>query len=69
MISVQLVDPKMLPARIPGIAIHRPGDIVFLLREGLTPHQIAHWIGHLGSCMTREAADAAVDRSQAAPQS
>jgi hypothetical protein len=68
MISVLFVDPTKLPARIPGIALHRPGNIVFLLREGLTPGQVAHWITHLGTRMTREAVDATVDRGKTTPK-
>lgn len=68
MIRVQLIDPEALPPRIPGIAVHRPGDILFLMKRGLTEEQLAHWIGVLGGPMTREAVDATVHRDAPAAE-
>ncbi len=68
MIRVQLVDPDALPPRIPGVAIHRAGDITFLMDRTLDSEQLASWMCTLGAQMTREAVDATVARSQAAAQ-
>jgi hypothetical protein len=65
-IKIKVVDPNQLPGRVPAIALHRPGNITFAVRRGLTAEEAAYWITKLGSHVDREAADAAVARCQAA---
>jgi hypothetical protein len=66
MIKVRFVDPEQLPGRVPAVAVHRPGNITFAVRRGLTDEEISYWMSRLGCHMDREAADAAVARCQAA---
>jgi hypothetical protein len=66
MIRIKMVDPEQLPGRVPAIALHRPGNITFAVRRGLTAEETAHWITKLGCHMDLEAADAAVARCKAA---
>lgn len=48
MINVRLIKPKDLPPRIAGIAVLDAEDVEFMLRDDLTPCQIAEWVGRLG---------------------
>ena len=68
MIRVELVEPDALPPRIPAVAVHRAGDITFVMKRTLTSEQLVEWIGRLGAHMTREAVDATVARSTPAPE-
>lgn len=68
MIQVQLVDPESLPNRIPGIAVHRPSDVIFAIKRGLTPEEMAKTIDDLGVSIDRGTIDASIARSQAASE-
>lgn len=64
MIRVELVEPDQLPHNLAGIAIHRRGAVIFLMRRDLTAPQTAGWINRLGADITREAIDATLDRGK-----
>lgn len=68
MIQVKLVDPDSLPGGIPGFAHQLPGDVLFAMSNDLTAEELVHHINRLGIEITREAIDAAVDRSSAAAE-
>jgi hypothetical protein len=67
-IRVTLVEPEEIPHSIDAIAIHHPGDVIFIMRRTLTAAQVAEQIARLGARMSREAVDATVHRSPATTQ-
>jgi hypothetical protein len=56
-IRIKQVESEQLPSSLEGIAIHRPGDIMFVVRRGLTGQQLADTITELGAGMTWRPAD------------
>jgi hypothetical protein len=67
-IRVLLVKPSELPPTINACAVHRPGDIAFLIRRGASGKAVAEVIGRLGATMTREAVDATLHGASEATQ-
>ena len=52
MISVLLVAPRDVPARLNGYAIQRDNDVTFVMRDDLTTAQLAAAITRMGALAT-----------------
>lgn len=57
MIQVQLAKPRDVPAKLNGYAVQRHDDITFVLRDDLTPRQIAEAIARMGAHVPVQAAN------------